>query len=802
METLWQDAKYGARMLLKSRSVTLIVVLMLALGIGANTAIFSVVYGVLLRPLPYPEPERIVQVAWKYGDFFGDFNDQQYRFTAEHARSFQHIAATTGASFTLLGGEEPQRVQGLHVTPDYFSVLGVPPALGRGIAAEEDVPGAARVAVLSDAVWKTQFAARTDVVGRTIHLNGEPYTVVGVMPAAFSAPSANISVWLPLAPVARTIGSGSNYTVLARLKPGVAREQAQAEASLLAAGLRREFPKTAPRDSMLTVDPYKHALGADLREPLLVILAAVGFVLLIACMNVANLLLARTTARSREIAVRLAMGASRLRLIRQLLTECLLLSACGGILGIVVAQWSVSALLALAPRGMVAAGDVQLDLPVLVFALALAGITGLFFGVAPALSATRTDPQAALKEGSTRATSGIVRGRLRGVLVTGEVALSLVLLVGSALLIRTMVNLLRSDPGFDPSRVLSLQVWATGGESNTSGALAGQYERILERLKALPGVESATVVGAGLPLQRGGNVAMKLDGASDDDLFSADFRAVTPEYFQTLGVPLRSGRLLAASDSEGAPAVAVINEAFARRRFRDKNPIGQRIWMERTAREVVGVVGNVRSYLNQPAPPTAFLPVAQTSYAVSRIFEGWYPTSILVRTAGEPLLLSHAVERAVRETAPQIPMSQPRSLGQVFHVSVATQHFQMWLMTAFAALAALLAAIGLYGVISQLVAERTHEIGVRVALGAQRGDILRMVMGQGMRLAVAGLAVGIGAAYFLGRFLQSLLYQVEPRDVVSFAAVTLLLGFVALLACLLPARRATRVDPIVALRYE
>jgi predicted permease len=804
LHDLAQDVRYGLRVLRKSPGFTFVAVLTLGLGMGATTAIFSVVYGVLLRPLAYAEPERIVQLAWDFGDWQGSLNDQQFRFFAEQSKTYQHIAAATSASFTLVGGDQPARVSGQHVTAEYFEALGVTPAMGRRFLPEEDAGNGERVTVLSHGLWERRFAGQSDIIGRSIRLNGDVYTVIGVMPAGFDAiPPTDL--WVPLAAVAKQVGQGANYTVLARLRPGVTRMQAQAEATVLTEAYRKSaaasnLPQRA--GGFVGVFPYRELIAGDVRTPLLVLFGAVGLVLLIACANVANLLVARTTGRVREISIRLAMGASRGRVVRQMVTEGLALSLAGAGVGLIVGYGSMKALLVLAPGNLMRQGEVRLDGPVLVFALVLSVWTGVLFSVAPALRATRANLNAFLKEGTWGTTAGVSRGRLRSTLVVGEVAVSLLLLVGAGLLIRTFANLRGTNAGFDMRPVYALQVWLAGSESKTTQQIALLSQALVERISGLPGVESAAVVGSGLPLLRGGNIGMVVEGKSEDEIFSGDVRIITPGYFKTLGIPLLSGRLLSDGDTENAPPVMIINEALARSRFAGENPIGKRIWVNQTAREIVGVVGDVRSEIAWKAPPCGFLPVAQTPIVTIRLFEGWFPSHVLVRASGEPEQLAKSVEQAVRETAPQIPTGRGRSMTQVLSASLANERFQMTLLATFAGLAMLLAAVGLYGVISQTMAERTHEIGLRIALGAHPADILRMMLRQAMVLVGMGIALGLGGALAWARVLKTLLYGVTARDPLSYGGVVIVLLVVGLAACYVPARRAMRVDPMVALRHE
>jgi putative ABC transport system permease protein len=824
MKNLWQDIRFGIRTLARQPGFAAVIVLMLALGIGANTAIFSVVYGVLLRPLPYPHPDRITQISISYNgqlDYSG-FDAREFAFWKAHSQPFQYVAATTGVGFNLSSGSEPLRVRALRVSEDYFRVMGVQPALGREFTADEDSVDGPNVAILSYGLWKSQFGGDANLIGKTISLDGAPFTVVGVMPAGFQNVSLRgnsdegIELWTTIAQVDDSIGGGRNYTVIARLKPGVSLQQAdsylQIAEAIFANDLHSNF--LVRNHASFSAEPTRTMASFGYRTPLLVLFGAIGFVLLIACANVANLLMSRAATRGKEIAIRTALGASRARLFRQLLTESLLLAVIGGALGLLFADWGLKLLLALAPADLPRAQDISLDQWALGFTVVVSLLTGMLFGLAPAFQSSKADLNNSLKEAVGRATSGTARGRLRSTLAVGEIALSLVLLAGAALLIRTFANLLNTNPGFDPHPVLVLQTWTTNRkfpllpdkataaqQSARSADIARFYQGILNKIQSVPGVQSAAVVGEGLPLDYGGNGFVWLASEGEAHGISADVRTISPNYFRTMGIPLLQGRFFSNADSPESEKVVIINQEFVREKFLDRNPVGQTLTGGETARKIVGVVGDVKSELGEPAPATFFIPLAQDPGEIQG-FQAWFPVSIVVRTAQPPLTISHAVENALHSMAPNVPIGHVESMEQILSASLSFQRFTMTLMSIFAGLALILAALGIYGVIAYSVVQRTHEIGIRMALGARPGDVLRLVIRQGMMLAGIGVGIGVAGALTTTGFLASQLYRVKPADPIVLATVAVTLGTVALLACYVPARRAARVDPLVALRHE
>jgi predicted permease len=811
MRSIWQDLRYAIRVLAKSPGFTTVAILTLALGIGANAAIFTVVYGVLLRPLPFPQPDRLVQLAETYradSDEM-DLSWSELEHLREYGQLFEHIAGYTDVGFNLATGTEAEHVRGVPASAEYFQVLGVHPALGRDFLPEEDRGEGQRVAILSHELWMRRFGGNSAVIGRKILLSGDGFTVIGVMPAGFDLranselnPGVRADVWVPLALVAKSAGSGENLAVIARLRPATTTGQLLSQMDIVTHDFRVRYPNVVGQELVMSFRPYQTMIGAGMRPFLLILLGAIGFVLLIACANVANLFLARGSSRGREIAVRVAMGASRARIVRQLLTESLLIALAGGALGLVVADAGLGSLLTMAPSNLPRLSDIRLDGWVFSFTLLISIFTGVVFGIAPALYATKTNLSETLKEGEGRASAGAGRARLRQGLVIGELALSLVLLTGAGLMIATFERLMSTSPGFDPHHVLTVQFWLTGSKYNSSPEIMKFYRAVEQRIEALPGVTAAGVVAAGLPLERGGNNGVRIAGAKESEWISMDYREITPGYFQTIGTPLKQGRGFTEADSEASNSVVVINEAAARKYFPDRSSLGEHLYISGNLCEVVGVVGDVKSHVDQAAEPTTFVPAAQAKLGTSSLFEGWFPRSIVARTTGDPLLLNRALREAVSATDPLVPTGAIRSMDQVLSRSLALRSFMMMLLSIFGGLALVLASVGIYGVISFAVSQRTREIGVRMALGAKPANVLRMVLREGMTLVAAGVALGIVAALMLTRLLEGMVYGVKVRDPLIFIAVNVLMVAVSLAACYIPARRATRVDPLEALRYE
>ena len=816
VESSIQDLRYGLRMLAKNPGFTAVAVLTLALGIGANTAIFSVVDAVVLRPLPYKDPDRLVMVKERIPLVTPEpipvCAPDVIQFQRQN-EVFESVAAFRGGQLDLSGGREPERITAERVNANLFSLLGVQPLVGRAFTADEDQPGRS-LAILSYPLWQRRFGANPDVVGRTVNLNRQAYTIIGVMPQSFVFPLQGMQqgdaadVFVPMAFTREELGNEGdnfNYSVLARLKPGTSLARANADADAIAYRILQTYPPQF-RDRIklgAVALPLSGQVVGGVRLLLLLLLGAVGFVLLIACANVANLVLTRAAHRQREIAVRLALGAGMHRLLRQLAAENLLLAVAGAGLGLPLAFAITHGLVRWMPANIPRVHAIELDLAVLAFTLTLAVLAGLVFGVLPALAASRTDLHSTLKEGGRSTQQGPQHHRLRSVLVVAEVALSLVLLVGAGLLVRSFARVLATRPGFEPESVLTASLSLPEAQYKQDQQIRGFYRDLMARLQELPGVKAAGA-STDLPLQAGWNHVFTPEGYQPPPgagLNLCYHSVILGDYLQTMGVPLLRGRYFSEQDTPGSTPVLIVSESLAKRYWPNQDPIGKRLhWGPPESKDawltIVGAVGDVKQGpLDAPTIQHTYESYVQHDVPANTL-------NVAVRAAGDPVSLTSALRAAVWGFDHQLAVAEVRTMSQVISESTAPRRFNLFLLSAFAALALVLAAIGIYGVLSYSVTQRTHEIGIRMALGAQRGEVLRQVVEQGLLLLGVGIVIGIAGALALTRFLASLLYEVRPVDPLTFAAVSAILAGIALLASYIPARRATKVDPMVALRYE
>jgi len=802
MKILLQDLRYGLRVLIKKPGFTAVAVLTLALGIGATTAIFSIVNSVLLRPLPYRKPDQLMVLFGKFGEdsrdtlSYPDFKDYQ-----EQNQVLESIAAFQSQSVNLTGGDQPDRVRGGFVSADYFKVFNLEATLGRTFAKGEDQPGGERVVVVSEGLWQRRLNSDPKLDGKTLILNGEPYSVIGVLPQKFQPPlDPDIEVWMPAPryPGFQPSRAARYLWGVGRIKSGVSLAQAQAEIGTIAKRIAEAYPNENAGRGVELIS-MQELLIREIRPALLVLLGAVALILLIACANVANLLLARGAARQKEMAVRAALGAGRWRLARQLLTETLLLSLLGGGLGLLLAVWGVDALLALNPNALPGNRTVNVDGQVFLFAFAISILTGILFGLVPALQLAKPELHPMLKEGGRTTGEGAGWQRVRGLFVISQVALSLMLLIGGGLLIKSFYRLIQVDPGFKPENLLTMEYRLPRNKYRERGEQWNFHRQVVERLKEVPGVKSAALI-RGLPLTgNGGSVGIVLPGQAlppKGKEPQVSFNTATLEYFETIGIPFIKGRLFTDQDQGDAPMVFLINQTMARKFWPGEDPIGKQIQIPEDNLDgtIIGVVGDAKHYwLSEEQQPQIYASYSQ--------MPGLFAT-IVVKTAVEPMSLSTAVREAVWRVDKDQPMWKVRTVEYLLDWNVADKRFVMLLMSIFAGLALALTVIGLYGVISYAVSQRTHEIGIRMALGAQAGDIFRMVLRQGIKLILIGTVIGLIAAFSLTRLLASLLYAISATDPVVYVSLSLLLAGIALLACYIPARRATRVDPMIALRYE
>jgi putative ABC transport system permease protein len=815
MQTLWQDLRYGARMLVKSPVFTLIASLTLALGIGANTAIFSVVNAVLLRPLPYPEPDRL---AFIYNTKFKMLMDAEFLRLRDQSRSMERMSLYAPTTYTLTGMGEAERISSGMASGDFFTVLGAQMALGRTFRLEEEPQGQDNVAILSHEFWRRKFSADSGVIGQSLTLDGRNYTIVGVLPRDFKSPlelqaDKAVELWTPPGyyPPAPCCTHGLN--VIGRLREGRTLEQAQAETKAIIAGVMKDYPDGYPEDGSKQplLKPLTAEIVGDLRSALWTLLAAVVFVLLIACANVANLQLGRGEMRVSEIAIRTALGASRSRIVRQLLVESLLLAFIGGVLGLFLALWGLELLPALGADKIPRMQEITLDARVLGFTLATSLLTGVIFGLAPAFQAVKCNLYTSLKEGG-RASASPKGRRLRNALVVSEVALSLMLLAGAGLLIKSFWRLQHVDTGFTAERLLTMRLFPPESNYPDDLRVAAFYEDLLLRVRSLPGVKDAAAA-SDVPIggRNGGTVIQIEEGSSEPDFRDVnEFRVVSPSYFRTMGIRLLRGRFLEDSDRERARPVAVINETLARAYWPNEDPIGRRFRLLDAPPEraktvfltVVGVVADAKSNgLTEAAANEAYVPMRQRPVAIAGM--GFArQMSLAVRTSVEPMNLTNAIRQEVWAIDRGVPITDARTMEQILAAVTSQPRFNTILLGIFAATALILAGVGIYGVLSHSVTQRAREIGIRIALGARRGDVLRLVVKQGMFLALLGVAIGLAASFALTRLMTGLLYNVSATDPATFALIAVILTLVAFVACYLPARRATKVDPMVALRCE
>jgi putative ABC transport system permease protein len=812
IEMFTQDVRYGIRSLLRTPGFTLAALLALALGTGANAAIFSVVNAVLLRPLPYVEPDRIVQFVWRTRDEdHVALRGAQYLHFRDNIKSLDGLAAwRSPTGFNLSSGDSAEYVKAMPVSKEFFQVFGVRPVYGGAFSEDHDRPGGPDVVVLGHGLWTRLFAANPSVVGSVITLGDRSYTVLGVMPRAFrSMPPADL--YVPLKPATTGVGGGQNYRVAGRLKREVTIQQATAEASSVYQSMIAQFHGVRldvngrPTDTYAFV-PFQSSMTKGARPALLLMLGAVAMLLLIACANTANLLLARSSGRGREIAVRAALGANRARIIRQLLTESVLLFAAGGAAGVCLAYWAIPVLLSLTPAGYTVYQDVRIDTMVLVTMLAVSIASGLLFGLAPALSLSRHDLVEAFKDDGTRSIGSRRSGWLRTVLVVSEVALCMLLLLGAGLLIQTFVRMRAIDPGFDPRGLLTARMSLQGERYGTSADLNRFFEQALDGIRRIPGVQSASVVN-GVPIERGLNMNVDvLDGPEHFEGMATltDWRYAGLDYFRTMGIPLVSGRGFVDSDRAGAPPVAVVNEAFARHFFKNTTPIGHHIGMWKTDEsiEVVGVVRDLREGGDLTGPPVAimYVPVTQANMKWIRASHTYFPMSWVVRSTNTGAETIRQIREAMRKVDSKQPFSSFATMEDIKATSMADQTFQMTLLTSLAAIGVVLAVAGIYGLIAYTVTQRTRELGIRIALGATRGRILRGVLREGAVLATTGVVIGLACGVVCTRALRNYVYGVSTLDPVTFASVGVLLIGVATVASLVPAIRAVRLNPTTALR--
>jgi putative ABC transport system permease protein len=822
IESFFKDLRQSLRMFWQSRGFTAAAVAALALGIGANTAIFSVVNAVLLKPIPFPDPDRLVMLRTTspQGNNGGG-SPAKFQHYRQQGDVLTSVAAFNTGVVNYTGGAFPEQLRSGRVSADFFRLFGAPILRGRTFSAEEDRPDGDKVVVLSYQVWSRRFDSDPDVVGKTISLSGNPYTVIGVLDPSvdFQELVPDPEVWIAFQFDPNTKDQGHYFRVAGRLAPGVSLEQANARLKLSSTEYDEKFPKALGQDAVFEALPIREAVVSNVRSSLLVLVGAVSFVLLIACANVANLLLVRATGRRREIAVRAAIGAGRGRIMRQLLTESVVLSLAGGVLGTALGVIGIRALLTINTAGLPRIGEegglVGVDWRVLLFTLAVSLGTGVIFGLIPAIQGSRADLASTMKESAGRSGTGFRQNKTRSLLVVVEVALALVLLIGSALLIRTAVALGRVDPGFDVSNVLTMRMSLSGPRFQKSAGVEQMVHDGAERLLAVPGVVAASATCC-VPLQGGYGLPFNVIGRpapADGSPFhgGGSWVTISPGYFDVFKIPVKRGRAFTDRDTQQSPGVVIINETMAKRFWEKGDPLSDRLVIGRTVmrefaaepdRQIIGIVGDVRNGgLDNDPGPMMYVPQAQVPDAANALNVGLTPISWVVRTVVEPRSVSEAVQEQLRQ-ASGLPVSNVRTMSEVVSRSTSRQQFNMWLMTVFGGCALLLAAIGIYGLMAYSVEQRTQEIGIRLALGAPANTVKNMIVGQGMTLTLVGVVVGLVSAFALSRFVASFLFGIQARDPLVFVVIPLILSAVAFFAVWLPARRASRIDPIIALRAE
>src|SRR5579863_1926387 len=808
-----QDIRFGIRTLAKAPGFTAIAILTLALGIGANSALFSVVNGVLLNPLPYPEPDQLTAV-YATTNTFGHSSIAYLNFLdwQKQNGSFSAFAAYRNQDYFLIGSGDGEQLRGWQISADFFKVLAVNPILGRTIRPEEDVVGGTPVAMISAGLWQRKFGSSPDIIGKSITLNGTDYEIVGVVPASFNLYTRPRDIYVPIGqwndPTFRDRRISFGTQSIGRLKPGVAIQQAQADMDRIAKNLAATYPE-ANMGSGIALIPFKKDMVGNIEPFLLVLLGAVGFVLLIACANVANLLLARSTGRTREFAIRAALGASRARVIRQLLTESVILAVVGGGLGLAIAYWGTKAVLQTLPQALPRSREIGLDSHVLLFNLGISLLVGAIFGLAPALKLSRTGVQETLKEGG-RGASG-TRHRTQSIFVVIEMAMALILLAGAGLMIRSLGALWNVNPGFDPHNVLTFDMTFPRGRVKSAESIRSLLREVHSALSAVPGVQFASVQGGSLPMEGDSELPFWLEGhpkpATQKDMEIALFYLVEPDYLKAMGTPLLRGRFLTEQDTEHSPPVVVVDQDFANKFFPNQDPIGKRINLALldTQPEIVGVTGHVKHWgldsdAKAPIQAQMYLPAMQLPDQIMLLIANG--AGLVARTNGANGDVSAAIRQTMQHMSQEQVVYNVSSMESIVSDSLAARRFSMFLLAVFAALALVLASVGIYGVVSYMVGQRTHEIGIRMALGAQQLDVLKIVLGQGALMALAGVGAGLIGAIVLTRLMTKMLFNVSPTDPITLVGVSLLLTIVALVACYAPARRAMRTDPIIALRYE